>query len=123
MSTDPRIRLFQLKDQLWRACRVVIDAKLHTGGLTVDQAVDMLVGVAKLERFNAVGEVRRYTQSPTQPMSYLVGKQQILDLRDRERRRLGKDFDLRAFHDRLLSYGSIPVALIAESQGAAWQRR
>ena len=112
MSDDPCYRMFQLKDQLWRACRVVIDVRLHTGAMTFDQAVDMLVDVAHLERPNAVGEVRRYTQSPTQPMSYLMGKQQILDLRERERRRLGARFDLQSFHDRLLSYGTIPVALI-----------
>ena len=112
MTDDPRTRLFQLKDQLWRACRVVIDVKLHTGGMRFDDAVDMLVDVAHLERPNAIGEVRRYTQSPTQPMSYLAGKQQIMELRDREQRRLGARFDLRAFHDRLLSYGSVPVSLI-----------
>jgi uncharacterized protein (DUF885 family) len=112
MTTDLRHRLFQLKDQLWRACRVVIDVKLHTGGMTFDEAVGMLVNVAHLERPNAIGEVRRYTQSPTQPMSYLMGKHQILELRDREKQRLGSRFDLRVFHDRLLSYGTIPVALI-----------
>lgn len=112
MTADPRTRLFQLKDQLWRACRVVIDVKLHTGEMSFEQAVDMLVDVAKLERVNAVSEVRRYTQSPTQPMSYLVGKQQIMDLREREKRRLGSAFDLCRFHDRLLSQGSIPVALL-----------
>jgi hypothetical protein len=114
ITTDPRARLFQLKDQLWRACRVVIDVKLQTNEMTFDEAVDMLVNVAKLEHVNAVGEVRRYTQSPTQPMSYLVGKQQIMDFRDREMSRLGSRFDLRGFHDRLLSQGSIPVSLIAE---------
>ena len=112
MTDNPRTRLFQLKDQLWRACRVVIDVKLHTGEMTFDEAVDMLVGVAHLERPNAISEVRRYTQSPTQPMSYLTGKQQIMELRDRERKRLGSRFDLRAFHDHLLSYGSVPVSLI-----------
>lgn len=119
MTDDPRTRLFQLKDQLWRACRVVIDVKLHTGRMTFDEAVDMLVGVAHLERPNAVGEVRRYTQSPTQPMSYLAGKQQIMELRDRERDRLGPRFDLRAFHDRLLSYGSVPISLIEPTFAAA----
>jgi hypothetical protein len=112
MTTDPKARLFQLKDQLWRACRVVIDVKLHVGEMTFDEAVDMLVNVAKLERVNAIGEVRRYTQSPTQPMSYLVGKQQIMEFRERERQRLGASFDLRGFHDRLLSQGSIPVSLL-----------
>ena len=89
------------------------------GAMTFEQAVDMLVDVAHLERPNAIGEVRRYTQSPTQPMSYLMGKQQILDLRERERARLGARFDLRAFHDRLLSYGTIPVALIEPTFAAA----
>ncbi|HLW38643.1 MAG TPA: DUF885 domain-containing protein, partial [Candidatus Eremiobacteraceae bacterium] len=112
LSSDPRVRLFQLKDQLWRACRVVIDVKLHTARMTFEEAVDMLVGVAHLERPNAIGEVRRYTQEPTQPMSYLMGKQQIMDLREREKARLRATFDLRSFHDRLLSYGTIPVALI-----------
>jgi len=112
LSDDPRHRIFQLKDQLWRACRVVIDVKLHTGVMTVDEAVDMLVDVAHLERPNAIGEVRRYTQSPTQPMSYLLGKHQILELRERERNRLGPRFDLQTFHDRLLSYGTVPLALI-----------
>src|SRR5450755_3412724 len=98
MTDDPRVRLFQLKDQLWRACRVVIDVKFHTGRMTFDEAVEMLVGIARLERPNAIGEARRYTQSPTQPMSYLTGKQQILELRERERARLGNSFDLRAFH-------------------------
>jgi len=112
MTDDPRMRLFQLKDQLWRACRVIIDVKLNTGRMTFEEAVEMLVGVARLERPNAIGEARRYTQSPTQPMSYLAGKHQIMRLRDRERERLGAKFDLRAFHDRLLSYGSIPVSLI-----------
>jgi uncharacterized protein (DUF885 family) len=115
LDSDPRMRLFQLKDQLWRACRIVIDAKLHTGDMSFDEAVDMLVNVAKLERVNAIGEVRRYTQTPTQPMSYLVGKHQILDLRERERQRLGSRFDLRDFHDRLLAQGSLPVALIEAS--------
>ncbi|HEV2879280.1 MAG TPA: DUF885 domain-containing protein [Candidatus Eremiobacteraceae bacterium] len=112
LTTDPRHRIFQLKDQLWRACRVVIDVKLHTSKMTFDEAVDMLVNVAHLERPNAIGEVRRYTQSATQPMSYLMGKHQILNLREREKQRLGSGFNLQSFHDRLLSYGTIPVALI-----------
>lgn len=112
MTADPRVRLFQLKDQLWRACRVVIDVQLHTGAMTFDEAVAMLVDVAHLERPNAIGEVRRYTQSPTQPMSYLTGKQQIMALRQSEKTRLGANFDLRTFHDHLLSYGSIPISLI-----------
>jgi len=111
---DPRTRLFQLKDVLWRACRVVIDVGLHCRGMTFDEAVDLLVNVAHLERRNAISEVRRYTGSPTQPLSYTVGKREILRLRADYERIKGADFDLRQFHDELLSFGTIPIQLVRE---------
>jgi uncharacterized protein (DUF885 family) len=109
---DPRSRVLMFKDQLWRACRVVIDVGLQTRGMTVDQAAAMLHDVARLESPSASAEVLRYTRTPTQPMSYSMGKQAILDLREDVRRRLGPAFDLGAFHDRFLSFGSIPIGLI-----------
>ncbi len=112
--TDIRTRLFQLKDQLWRGCRVVIDVKLHTKKMSFDQAVDMLVNMAKLERVNAIAEVKRYTQEPTQPMSYVIGKLEVLKLRDEYEKLKVAEFDLKKFHDQLLSYGSIPVKLVRE---------
>jgi len=112
--TDIRTRLFQLKDQLWRGCRVVIDVKLHSQKMTFDQAVDMLVNVAKLERVNAIAEVKRYSQDPTQPMSYAIGKLEILKLRDEYKKLKGEKFNQKEFHDKLLSYGSIPVKLVRE---------
>jgi uncharacterized protein (DUF885 family) len=110
--TDPRIRLMQLKDQVWRGCRVLIDVGLHTQGMTYEQAVDMLVKRGKLERVNAEVEVNRYCMQPTQPMSYIIGKHQIMDLRKEYESWLGSKFNLREFHDKLLSYGSIPVAIV-----------
>lgn len=109
---DLRSSLLRLKDQLWRACRIVVDVGLHCFGMGFEQAVELLVEEARLERANAVAEVRRYTQTPTQPMSYLVGKREIERLHDEVREAEGADFDLKDFHDRLLGYGSIPVALI-----------
>jgi uncharacterized protein (DUF885 family) len=111
---DATTRLFQLKDLLWRACRVVIDVGLHTGKMTFMQAVDYLVEQAMLERVNALIEVKRYTMTPTQPMSYLVGKLQIEALRDEARKQAGASFDLAAFHTRLLKSGTIPLALVRE---------
>jgi uncharacterized protein (DUF885 family) len=105
---DRRVRLFQLKDQLWRAARVVIDARLQTGRMSAEQAVDLLVGEAHLARAQAEAEVRRYTMTPTQPMTYAIGKEQILALR----RELA-GMPLVEFHDRLLSCGTIPLALAA----------
>ncbi|MBI3539286.1 MAG: DUF885 domain-containing protein [Candidatus Eisenbacteria bacterium] len=111
---DPLTRLYQLKDLLWRACRVVLDVGLHTGATTFMQAVDVLREQALLERVNAIGEVRRYTMTPTQPMSYLVGKLAILAMRDEAKARLGARFDLFRFHETLLGRGTLPTALVAE---------
>ncbi len=105
---DRRLRLFQLKDQLWRSARVYIDARLQTGQMSVPEAVDLLVNEAYLARAQAEGEVRRYTMTPTQPMTYAMGKEQILALR-----REFAHLPLREFHDRLLSSGTIPFALTA----------
>ncbi len=111
---DPITRIFQLKDLLWRACRVVIDVGLHTGKMTFMQAVDYLVDQAMLERVNALIEVKRYTLTPTQPMSYLIGKLEIQALRDDAGRRLGPRFDLYEFHAQLLASGTLQPALVRE---------
>lgn len=113
--SDPRIRLFQLKDAIWRACRVIIDVGLHTGGMSLQEAVDILVEKVYIEEASAVAEVKRYAMTPTQPMTYVVGKLMLLELRDRMKRRLGSGFRLKAFHDRFLSFGSIPIPLIADA--------
>jgi len=111
---DPRNRLHRLKDQLWRACRIVVDVSLHARKMTFDQAVDYMEKVALLERNSAITEVRRYTATPTQPMSYLIGKLEILKIVEEYRRKKGKDFNLKQFHHDLLSYGSLPPELIRE---------
>ncbi len=113
--SDPRARLLQLKDQLWRACRVIIDVGLHTKQMSYIQAVDLLINDAKLQRVHAEKEVTRYTFTPTQPMSYLIGKKQILELKDDYQKKLGAEFKLKDFHNRLLGFGSIPVCLIRKS--------
>lgn len=112
--SDPRVQFFQLKDMIWRACRVIIDVGLHTGGMNMDEAAAMLVDEACIEEATAAAEVRRYVMSPTQPMTYVVGKLMLLDLRERMQRKLGGRFDLKGFHDELLSFGSIPPALIID---------
>ena len=115
--SDPRTRLFKLKDQLWRACRVIIDVGLHTGTMSYVQAVDLLVNDAKLERVHAEQEVTRYTYTPTQPLSYIIGKKQIIELKKDCEKKLKENFKLKDFHDKLLSFGTIPVVLVREAMG------
>ena len=108
----PESQLLMYKDALWRAVRVIVDVGLHCGGMSVGEAVDALVDRAHLERPNAEAEVRRYTMSPTQPLSYTVGKLGLLALRDECRAAEGDAFSLKAFHDRVLSCGTVPQAMI-----------
>ena len=110
---DATTRLFQLKDTLWRACRVVLDVKLHLNLISFVEACDFLVRRAGLERLNAEKEVSRYTLSPTQPMSYLVGREEIGSLRESIKALNPGEFQLARFHDWLLSHGSVPVGLIS----------
>jgi len=96
----------------FRAARIIVDAKLHTGKISYDDAWKFLVEKCWPDTAFFKAEVRRYCLSPSQPMSYLVGKTQLLALRDEYRRKMGDRFSLRDFHDRLLAEGSIPVSLI-----------
>jgi len=77
---QPRQRLGRLSDQLWRAARIILDVSLHTGKMTVEEGINFLIDRVGLEKSNATAEIRRYTMSPTQPMSYLIGKLEILKL-------------------------------------------
>jgi uncharacterized protein (DUF885 family) len=96
----------------FRAARIIVDAKLHTGRMSYDDAWRFMVDKCWPDTAFFKAEVRRYCLSPSQPMSYLVGKTQLLALRDEYRKRTGDRFSLRDFHDRLLAEGSIPVSLI-----------
>jgi len=108
---DPRKRFFRLIAKLWRASRVILDVSLHTQGMSIEEAVDFLVEKAYLARPSALIEIRRYTLTPTYPLSYLLGKLEILKLREEIREMLGKEFDLEEFHQRLLLSGTIPIKL------------
>ncbi len=110
---DPIQRLGRLSDQLWRAARIILDVSLHTRGMPVDEAVEFLVQECQLEPANALAEVRRYTQSPTQPQSYLMGKLAIMDL-VADYRRAHPEQSLQQVHDAILGCGSLPPRLMRQ---------
>ena len=111
---EPATRLIQLRDLLFRACRCVIDVRLQSGRMSFDEAVDYLVKVAMIEPGNARREVRRYVLAPTQPLSFLVGKLELLAVRDEAKRRFGERFNLHDFHAGVLSGGALPIKLVRE---------
>ena len=107
---DPRVPVIMHTDAIWRACRIILDVRMHRGEISVDEATDFLVEQTNFERPNAHAEVQWYTYRPTYPLSYLLGRTLLLGLRADEQRRLGDAFSLKDFHDTLLRNGSLPIS-------------
>ncbi len=105
-------RFVMLKDRLWRALRIIIDVKTQTGQMTYDEAADLMVRELHFPRAQACGDLNWYSQSPSGPMGYALGWSIINRLRVEEQKRLGTNFNLREFHDTLLSAGSISLPLV-----------
>ena len=108
------LTLYALRNSLWRSARVVVDVGLHTGTLSQEEAVEVLMREAALGRHIAEGEVRRYIRhdNPSYPSAYALGRDAFHDLRRRWDAAGGGP--LGAFHDAVLGYGSIPHALFAD---------
>src|SRR5262245_38996591 len=105
-------RFVMLKDRLWRALRIIIDVKTQIGKMTYDEAADLMVRELHFPRAQACADLNWYSQSPSGPMGYALGWSIINRLRDQEQTRLGARFNLREFHDKLLSAGSISLPLV-----------
>jgi len=110
--TGKNERLARLVMRAWRAARVILDVKLHCEAMPPKDAIEFLVEHVGLPRDGAAAEVRRYSDSATQPFSYAVGCREIERLYADEERRLGAAFDERAFHDKLLATGAIPFRFV-----------
>ena len=109
-DAGPAFRVIMHTDAIWRACRIILDVRLHRGELSVEEAIDFLVEQTSFERPNAEAEVKWYTYRPTYPLSYLLGRTLLLGLRADEQARLGDRFSLKAFHDTLMRNGSLPIS-------------
>lgn len=96
----------------YRAARIGVDVNLHTGRWTFEQAVNYFMEGGGLDREAAEGEAAGAASSPSQKISYITGKWQIMRLLGRYRDAKGADFHLGAFHDELISYGSLPLSVI-----------
>ncbi|HXF83563.1 MAG TPA: DUF885 family protein, partial [bacterium] len=112
----PLERLAQAHSHLRMAARAVVDVRLHTGDWTLEQAAAFYRDAAAMPEEAARAEAVKNSMFPGTALMYLAGNRAIHDLRETLRARPG--FSLRSFHDRLLSYGSIPVPLIAQRMRA-----
>ncbi len=96
----------------YRSARIGVDVNLHTGRWTFEQAVNYFMEGGGLDREAAEGEAAGAASSPSQKISYITGKNQIMRLLGRYRDKQGDAFRLGAFHDQLLSYGTVPLSVV-----------
>jgi len=96
----------------YRAARIGVDVNLHTGKWTFDQAINYFMEAGGLDREAATGEAAGAAASPTQKISYMVGKWQIMRLLGKYKDKQGADFRLGQFHDDLIKNGSLPLSIV-----------
>ncbi len=110
----PESRFMMVNDGIWRAVRIIVDVKLSRGEMSFEDAVRMLMNEAGMSKEAATAEVRRYTLTPGYPLSYLLGKHLILQLRADLKKQLGEKFSEKFFHDTITANGELPIGLLRE---------
>ena len=105
-------RFGMLGYQIWRAARLVVDTGIHSQGWTREQALDYFRQYTALPEHEINTEIDRYIAWPGQALSYYLGERSILEGRARAEKALGDRFNIRAFHDAVLSMGSVPLPVL-----------
>lgn len=109
---NPLLKMAQLKMKLWRSARVILDLKIHIEGWKVKEAAKFLEEKVFLSAEGALQEATRYSYSPIQPLSYVIGSQKIEALYAEFREKKGLHFSEKKFYDQFLTYGSLPLKLV-----------
>jgi uncharacterized protein (DUF885 family) len=107
-------RFGYLASSKFRAVRMVLDAGIHTRGMGYDEAIALLGSQTDLGVEEVRGEVNRYISWPGQAPSYMIGNLEILRLRGQARAAFGERFDIREFHDQVLTRGNVTLPLLSE---------
>ncbi len=99
----------QLLDQLWRAVRIIVDVKIHTSRMTLDEAKKLMMDEIGMAEPAVIAELNRYTSTPGYQFSYLLGKILLLELRDEVKTKLGDKYTDKFFHNTILHNGGLPI--------------
>ncbi len=116
---DPYSKFGQLTYEMWRAVRLVVDTGMHAKQWTRDEAINFFKENAAKTEHDIVNEIDRYIAWPGQALAYKIGELKIKELRARAEKQLGNDFDIKEFHDLVLSQGAIPLNVL-ENTIDAW---
>lgn len=113
-NNEPEMWLMWYKWHLRTVCNTILDYSVHAGNMSREEALHLLTKEAFQQQAEAEGKWKRVSVTNVQLTSYYSGYQAIYNLREELKKRQGSKFDLRAFHEQFLSYGSAPVKYISE---------
>ncbi len=119
---NPYEKIAALSSELFRAARLVIDVALHTGKITREEAIKYMVEKVGLGEREATSEIERYMADPGQALSYKIGELKIKEVRSKYENLLGTKFNIKDFHDAILSGGAMPLSVF-ESYMADWYKK
>ena len=122
MYRTPYERFGRLSYEMWRACRLVADTGIHWMGWDIEQARRCFAENTALSPHNIQTELERYIATPGQALAYKIGELTMQRLRREATTALGDRFDIRAFHDELLSAGAVPMDVL-EARMRRWVAR
>jgi uncharacterized protein (DUF885 family) len=109
---DPGSDYGRLRSELFRAVRLVVDTGIHDMGWSRDQVVEYMRNSHAVDEPTIQAETDRYISGPGQACSYKLGQLKIRELRERAKQQLGPRFDLKTFHDEILSGGALPLDIL-----------
>jgi uncharacterized protein (DUF885 family) len=109
---DPGSDYGRLRSELFRAVRLVVDTGIHDMGWSREQVVEYMRNSHAIDEPTIQAETDRYISGPGQACSYKLGQLKILELRERAKKELGPKFDLKTFHDEILSGGALPLDIL-----------
>lgn len=115
--TDPYSDFGRLGMELWRAGRLVVDTGIHHKRWSREQAIAWLTENTPNPPGDIEKAIERYVVYPGQATAYMIGKLKIMELREKAKAELGTGFDIRAFHDTILTPGPVPLSILEENVG------
>jgi uncharacterized protein (DUF885 family) len=113
----PEVKMQQLKMRLRAIANAILDQSIHAGNMSEQEAMSLMMKEAYQQEGEAVAKWKRARLTSAQLSSYFVGVSEHLDLREAETKKLGNQFDLKKYHDQVISYGSPPVKYVRELMG------
>jgi uncharacterized protein (DUF885 family) len=113
----------RLTAEAWRASRLVVDTGIHALKWSREKGIEFLKKNLATSEHDIMSEIDRYIAWPGQALAYMIGQLEIINLRKKAQKKLGRKFDLRQFHDRILSEGALPLALLEKQMATTTSHR